>query len=616
MARKAHRSIRASFADARQDIASKQEVADPAPREARDGIEAGLWDGAPFDRLPPQCPVVPLGVQGKLSFFIDALGQFLSFDGMKPADIIRLFRTTPNYVYWAWPRKKLLSLDPDSGAQKFIVNGVEEKKAIMCLEKAAAARGPFDPSNKLRGRGAWRDEFGRLIWHSGESLWLVENGKLLQSAPGEVSGIFYFRSAAIMTPWPEPVPAAESPAREIFDLLKTWQWQRPQLDPVIVLGALGVMFLCGALKERPHVAIMGDFGTGKTALTNLIQSVISDVLLRTENPTEAGVRQRMGIDALPVAIDEFEAGEDNSRVSKLVELSRIAYSGGTLLRGGSDHKGVEFTSRNAFFCSGINLPPMKPQDLSRFAILNTRKLTVRGAEPKADKDWGRQILRSLMDAWPQFPAVHADWKNLLAEAGLTGRGTDTYGTLFAMAQLMLGAEDMNDIGLDITEPVRLGVTIAEATAEERSLQGANWQDCLEHLLGAPIEAIKGGSRPTIGAVTAELEKPYAHAAGYDTSEAREKIAMAGCGLISEPDGELPAGRVRWLLAVPPKGPLLQKMFHATKWQAGVWFAALKQGPPEVVRAGARGKVVKINRAAERCLLVDLEAYDRMTEGMT
>ncbi|OKO67712.1 hypothetical protein AC629_42555, partial [Bradyrhizobium sp. NAS80.1] len=114
MARKASRSIRATFADARQDIAAKQEVFDPAPREARDGIEAGMWDGAPFDKLPPACPVVPLGVQGKLSFFIDALGQFMSFDGMKPADLISLFRTTPNYTYWAWPRKKLTSTDHDT----------------------------------------------------------------------------------------------------------------------------------------------------------------------------------------------------------------------------------------------------------------------------------------------------------------------------------------------------------------------------------------------------------------------------------------------------------------------------------------------------------------------
>lgn len=615
MARRPTRTIRASFADAKRDIASAQEVADPAPREAREGIEAGLWDGAPFDKLPPNCPVVPLGVQNKLSFFIDALGQFLSFDGMKPADLISLFRSTPNFVYWAWPRKKMMP-PGDDGIAKFVVNGIEEKKAIMCLQKAAAARGPFDPANKLRGRGAWRDDYGQLLWHSGDQLWMIVNGKLENSHPGEHSGQFYFRAATIMTPWPEPVPASESPAGEIFKLLKTWQWQRPALDPVIVLGSIGVMFLSGALKERPHVGVMGDFGTGKTALTNLIQSVIGDVLVKAENPTEAGVRQYMGLDALPVAIDEFEAGEDNSRVLKLIELSRIAYSGGRLLRGGSDHKGVEFTSRNAFFCGGINLPPMKPQDLSRFAILNTRKLKVTGrAEPKAEAEWGRQILRALMDAWPDFAAVLADWKALLAEAGLTGRGTDTYGTLFAMAQLMLGSDDMEAIGLDITEPARLGSMIAEATAEERSLQGENWRDCLDHLMGAPIEAIKGGARPTIGSVTEELEKPYSQASDFDMAAADEKIAMAGCKILQEPDAALPAGKVRWLLAVPPKGPLLAKLFQGTKWQQGVWFAALKQGPPEIVRAGERGKVCKINRAAERCLLIDLANYDKMTEGL-
>jgi hypothetical protein len=618
MAKRTVKSIRASFADARQDIASKQEVDDPAPHLARAGIEAGLWDGAPFDKLPPGCPIVPLGVLGKLSFFTDALGQFMSFDGMKPVDLIRLFRTTPHFVYWAWPRKKMMGTDLETGMTKYVINGVEEKKAIMCLEKECARRGLFDPSNKLRGRGAWRDDYGRLIWHSGDSLWMVENGKLQQSPPGEIlgkdieeQGIFYFRAAKIMTPWPEPVPPSESPARRIFEHLRTWTWQRPALDPVIALGSIGVMFLSGALKERPHIGVMGDFGTGKTALTNLIQGVIGDVLIRAENPTEAGVRQFMGLDALPVAIDEFEAGEDNSRVSKLVELSRLAYSGGRLLRGGADHKGVEFTARNAFFCSGINLPPMKAQDLSRFAILNTRKLEVKGGEPKAVKEWGRQILRSLMDGWKDFPHILKEWKGVLADAGLSGRGADTYGTLFAVAQLMLGAEDMEEIGLDITEPQKLGEQIAEATAEERALQGENWRDCLEHLLGAAIEAIKGGTRPTIGGVTALLELPSS--AGHEEDNAREAVAMAGCGLVKEPDATLPHGQARWLLAVPPKGPLLEKMFQGKRWQQGVWFQALKAGPPEIVRSGPRGKVVKINRASERCLLIDLRAYDKLME---
>lgn len=615
MARKpSSRSIRASFADARQDIASQQLHEDPHWSVPRAGFRFGKWPGAPFDSLPPECNVVPLGVAGKISFFIDALGQFLSFDGMKPADLLRLFRATPYYTYWAWPRIKVIA--NEDGTQEYTVNGIEEKKAIMCLEKAASARGLFDPSNKLRGRGAWKDSFGRLIWHSGDALWMVDNGRLVASRPGEVDGIFYFRGAGIMQPWSEPVPASESPARAIFDMLKTWNWQRPALDPVLVLGGIGVMFLCGALRERPHVAAMGDFGTGKTALTDIIQGLLGDVLVRAEEPTEAGVRQYMGLDALPVALDEFEASEDNSRVIKLVVLARLAYSGGRILRGGADHKGVEFTARNAFFCGGINLPPMKPQDLSRFAIVNTNKLEVSGANakpPKVEKDWGRMLLRSLMDAWPEFEAILADWRSILGSAGLTGRGSDTYGTLFAMAQLMLGAENMGDIGIDITEPQKIGEMVAAATAEERALQSENWRECLEHLLSAPVEQIKGGTRPTIGGVTAELDIAYGDASEHVLSSAKEAIAMAGCGLVIEPIEDGPAGRKnRYLLAVPPDGPLIERIFLGKKFQQGGWYRALKQGPPNVVRSGS--KVVKINRAAKRCLLVDLKAYDDLMGG--
>ena len=58
--------------------------------------------------------------------------------------------------------------------------------------------------------------------------------------------------------------------------------------------------------------------------------------------------------------------------------------------------------------------------------------------------------------------------------------------------------------------------------------------------------------------------------------------------------------------------MLAKIFRDTKWADGVWFSALKQEPTKriVLRGSDNRFVVKINKVACKCLLIDIEAYDR------
>jgi hypothetical protein len=617
MAQRGLKGVRAAFADAAVKHVQAMDRPDPPPEAERDGVPPGAWDGHPTARLPPGCTVVPLGVQGKTSFFISSTEELLAVQtnewGKKM--LIQLFATTPNYVTWAWPRFSA----PKAGKAS-VINGVEVDDACACLMRAAAVKGLFDPVGRVRGRGAWVDRLGRLIWHSGEALWTVDNGKLKRSQPGEVDGVFYPRRPEILTPWPEPVDPSDTPAHKIFACLKSWTWERPLIDPVIMLGAIGVMFLSGALPWRPHVAATGDAGVGKSQLNMLLKGAMANVLIDAANTTEAGVRQHMGLDALPVAIDEFEGSEDNRRVNAILELARISASGGRMLRGGQDHKGVEFQARNAFFCSGINLPPMKAQDKSRFAVLNLGKLVIpidkdgrAVAPPAIGEHDGRMILRALMDAWGDFHRAFADWRVTLRGSGLDSRAQDTYGTLFAIAELLLGGDALEDAGLDLTEPRALGEMIAIATAAERADRVDNWRACLEHLLTVPIEAWKGGEKPTVGAVIEQLE---AVPPAIELKYARERVAAAGLGLIEESDG-VPHGKRRLVLAVPVTSPALARLFERTRWSGGGWSGALKQGrsegDPPIVRKDAR--IVKINRVPAHCVLVDLQAYDKASGGV-
>lgn len=606
MAQKGVKGVRAAFADAREVIASLAEAHDPPPEEARGDVPAGGWPGYPFDALPPDCPVTPIGKDGTVSYFIDSLDQLR---GVASKDwngnaIVDLFAMRPHFVSWAWPK-----WSEGKKGKSPIILGFDVRDVTTCLVKQAAKRGLFDPSERVRGRGAWvaREQ---LIWHSGDLLWAVSGRKLESSRPGEIDGMFYPRRPPIMRPWPEPVDPDDTPAHAIYKALCTWTLERGPLDAVLIVGAIGCMLLSGALPHRPHLAFMGDFGVGKSALQTLVQSVLASALHRAGNASEAGIRQRLGLDAMPVALDEFEAKADNMRAKAILDLARISYDGQRLWRGGQDHKGVEFQARSSFLCSGIQLPPMNSADRSRFAVLNLGKIDAKrmGDPPVINQASGRMLLRALMDAWPRFPAVHDDWRRTLRQAGLSDRAQNTYGILLAVAQLLLGEAALEDAGLPVTEAERLGLLVAAATAEERASQTPNWRDCLERLLGSPIDVRDGGTKPTVGALLEAVEKNK-----DELPLVQQKLAAGGLAAIIESDPLAAFGKHRVLLAVPCKSPLVEKLFAGSIWQEGGWTSALRQGVEADVVA-KDGRNVKINRASTWCRIVDLAAYDRLAGG--
>lgn len=606
MSAKGRSGVRAAWSDAIATLGRGKPAEDPAPDRSRGGIKAGQWPGAPADILPPGCPVIPLGVDGKVSYFIDTLGQLVPVASSEWSKkmLLQLFATQPNYLYWAWPRF----------AQKtFAINGLEVDDAMQCLIKAAALRGMFSPADRVRGGGAWESKAGDLLWHAGDRIYRVAGSKLEAAAPGEIEGIFYPQRPAGVVPWQEPVDPAKSPVGELLDQLRSWNWERPVLDPLLVIGWLGCAFAGGALPWRPHLVTTGDKGVGKSTLHHLVKEILGASLHSTAETTPAGIYQRVKQDSLPVAIDELEAGADNRRVMALVSLARLASSGAVMYRGGSEHVGVEFQLRNTFFMSAINPPPLEPADRSRLALLNLGKLdpaSVRKPPTVTAELIGRMILRCVMDGWPTYRQQLAYWRGVLHEAGMDSRGQDTWGTLLTMSNLLLGDERMEAAGLPVADPQRLGRLVARATAMERAEATDNWVDCLNHLLGSTIEAWKSGERPTIGHVLEEWEgERLSHEAAND------RLGLVGLRCRDEEiAGEYDVrGQLkrRHLLVVPVgTTPTLARIYQNSKWSSGVWSTALKQAPKHIViRDRRNGQNVKINRTVVRCIFVDLDAFE-------
>lgn len=602
-------NVRQLYDEARPVPALRRD--DPRPGEKRDGVAPGQWTPGPLG-LPPGCPVTPLGCDGPINYFLDPIGQLAVY--AKPygqADTLDLFRGRHWYLYWAYPNKWKSKPDA-SGEDHLYPDSWKNERVREDLIAAATALGAWSPSEKLRGRGCWLSDDGELIVHLGNRM--IRGGKDV-AAHNVVDGYVYPTRPAIMEPAPrELAEAAPNPARRLRELFATWAWERPDVNPHLLVGWLGVAFLGGALGWRANIYITGDAASGKSTLQNIIKGILGDWLVKSADTTEAGVYQRVKTDSLAVSVDEFEAeGGDNTKVMKVLKLARRAASGDLMLRGGDKHSGVEFQTRSAFTFSSINAPPLEPQDLSRFALLSLHALP-KGARPpditpRELTAIGRVMLRRLIDQWHRFPATLAAFKEAMAAAGMGGRGQDVFGTLLACADLIeFDGWDEARLAFPVGDELRPWADLLEIRGMvEFEDQTANWRGCLNYLLSVPIEAWRNGSRPSVGAFLTELwdiADPDLYA---DGSRVKAILAVAGLGL--KRGALLADGKHHddWLV-IPNQSPILYQLFKGEKWAgspgAGVWKGALRQSPRETVHRAGNETVAGVKR---RCTLIRLAA---------
>ena len=559
------------------------------PGRPVEGVPHGQWMADPATGLPPNCPVQALGMEGDVIHLVDGLGQHapVSPNSFGQNFAQRLFlQHAQLYLPWAWPRYN----------KNGDVDGFDTTKLRADMYAAAARRGLWDSVENIRGLGAWTDERGRLIWHAGDRLWI--EGK--EYGLGSFGKYFYPRRPDGIRPWPEEITHDDNPALTLLKALRAWNWERPKVDPVLMLGWIGTAFLGGALPWRASVFLTGDKGIGKTTLQTLVATILGRQVVATPDTTAAGIYQKVKQDAVAVAIDELEASADNRRIMQVVQLARLAASGGVMLRGGSDHTGVAFQARSPFLFGAINPPPLKPQDRSRMALLSIGKLKPEliAAAPilKDVETMGPRLLRQLLDGWEDFPKLRAWYGDALREGGHDARGMDTYGTLLTCAHMMLGDEGVEAAGFSIEFADWWGSSDALKLDDDGG--DDNWRKCVNHLLGVPIEAWRSGKMPTIGRLLEELTDSHNPLL---LSDAQGMLASAGCGLLER--GKICAGPA---LAIPHQSPILNKLFAGTEWGEGVWQYALKQEQERaVVIQKPTTNRARINGAQMRCTMVDV-----------
>lgn len=545
-----------------------------APGRGRPPLEAGTG-------LPPNCPVKALGRDGDVFYFINAAGGLgeLSPSASGKGHIDALFSGAWPYLIWAWGRCKSIKTD-EGGFVVVDLDNYDAEKVRSALFDAATWKGAWNSVDMVRGRGAWKGKGGELILHLGDRL-LIDGKE--ETGCGERDGYLYPGRPPVLGPDPSPQPAGpQACGEQALRFLQRWEWRRPGTDPELLLGWVCGAMVAGALAWRPTVFITGDKATGKSTLQMSVASLLGGALVQAVETTAAGIYQVLKNDSLPVAVDELEASADGRKVRSVIELARVANSGGRMLRGGQDHNGRQFDLRSAFLFSAINAPPLRSQDRSRMALLNLLPLPeIEGGEAidlSGLGQLGRQLFRRIIDWWPRFPELLAEVRNwLIQEAGHDGRGADTFGTLIAFAH----AARFDDMPSDAQLASWCDRLKASSLAELES-STANWKLCLRHLMQVRTDALRAESQKTVGALLMQFSKgEWNDHTPCKPDWLKKKLAEVGLGLTGPKRGDTEF-RNAWLF-VPNDHSSLAPLFEGTVWAGeggapGVWTDALRQSP--------------------------------------
>jgi len=239
-------------------------------------------------------------------------------------------------------------------------------------------------SGKVRGRGAWEDKDHKPLFHFGDRLLPSEAKRYIRPETyDDGEGRIYPQLPRLRGPANTPLPVKTS--RWLLDLFEALLWEHPASAP-LVAGWTVLAPFSGWLPWRPHIWITGPAGCGKsTVIRDIIKPLLAEMVSFNEGgTTEAGIRQGLGSDALPVLIDEMgqDTPETAKRVQRIIRLMRSASSSGddAAIRKGTQHgKALKFHARSMFCLGSVGGALKDPQDRQRVLLAHLRDPRMLGA---------------------------------------------------------------------------------------------------------------------------------------------------------------------------------------------------------------------------------------------
>jgi putative DNA primase/helicase len=331
-------------------------------------------------------------------------------------------------------------------------SGMSRKLAINWLQRMAYKRGVFDP-NFCRGRGAWRDG-ERVVFHFGHKLWV--DGDIIDVEKAD-SAYVYEQGKRLHLP--ADVPMSSEEGGRLVETAQMFSWSRPA-SAVLLAGWMAIAPLGGALRWRPHIWLTGAAGSGKSTILNeFLHRLVPACVYAQGNSTEAGIRQTLRSDSLPVLFDETEQNNEKEalRVQSILALIRQSstQSEARTLKGTQGGSAMDFVIRSMFCLSSIQVGMKHQADMERVTVLSLRSKKegkTQTEKAAAAENWQRisaaiawlrdpdvapRLLRRSLDLLPTTIQNIERFAQAAAERFGSQRDGDQYGALLAGAWSLL-----------------------------------------------------------------------------------------------------------------------------------------------------------------------------------
>ena len=328
--------------------------------------------------------------------------------------------------------------------------------AISNLYEMQHLQGVYDP-RRVRGRGCWIDE-DRVVIHLGDRVMVNRD----EVEVGAVDSHFIYEQGPRLSKPDFNQPLDVTQSRWLLETAQMCRWEHPGAAAMLS-GWVVLAPICGALSWRPHCWMVGGAGSGKsTILADFTKPLLGEMETSVLGAsTEAGLRQALGSDAIPVLMDEAEQAQarDEERLQSIMELARASSSetGAKTLKGTANGTGQEYLIRSMFLLSSITSSLKQGSDKSRFLLLqlhNPANDTPEESEEFA-KQWeqlrqrfasitpeiGRRLIARTVARLPQLLREIQVFSDCAAKVFGSRRAGDQFGSLLAGAYSLTTDEE-------------------------------------------------------------------------------------------------------------------------------------------------------------------------------
>jgi putative DNA primase/helicase len=553
-------------------VAALKPRADPMPEQEPPQDEVEPWQPAPIPEAKPRqddriesLPFRLLGVDGDSFFYMPDKGQqvvSLTASSHSKNNLMRLA------VLNAWEAEYAEGGD---------LTGKGWDKAVNALIQRSQGLPKFDPQ-RIRGRGCWIDG-DDVVFHAGDRL--VINGEA-RPIPQFSSSVRAIYEGALEIPVDSGDGADNRTAARLIELCEMLSWERP-LYGKLLAGWLAIAPICGALVWRPHLWLTGPSGSGKSwSVANIISPIVGDSAIHVQGATtEAGLRQKIGSDALPVVFDEAESEDKRGqqRLEGVLELARQASSESKarITKGSAGGGAIDYMVRSCFLFASIGVAAVKKADVSRVTVLQLRKNNGPGSQEHFEivkalwldtverKGFAEQIrARSLANA-KTLRANAETFSSVAVQFTGDKRSADQLGTLLA------GAFSLTSTRIATEEFAKDWMAKQDWTGFKAEEIDNDENQCLSHLFAASIRYEIAG-RPLTRSISEAVA--IANVSGSylsndqlgERNETRDALRRHGI-LIKD-------GRA----SIANRHPALERIFADTPWAGAKWRQQLERVP--------------------------------------